>query len=234
MTTLTVGDLSLEVRHSNRRQTIGITVERDGQLVIACRPEVPQERLEQVVQAKRLWIYEKLLHKEALNPDPTPVTKEFVSGESFYYLGRSHRLKLIDPQPQQPSLRLYQGRFLLHRSLQAQGRELFVRWYSNHLATAMQQLMPTLVRRIGAEPRSLQVRDLGYRWGSCGQKGDISFHWRVAMLPKPMIEYIAVHELIHLIEHQHSPYFWDYVERIIPDFETRKAWLAQQGTSYDL
>jgi predicted metal-dependent hydrolase len=234
MTTLTVGDLSLEVRHSNRRQTIGITVERDGQLVIACRPDVPQERLEKVVQDKRLWIYKKLLHKEALNPKPAPAAKEYVSGESFYYLGRSYRLKLVDAQPQQFPLRLYQGRFLLHRSAQSQGREYFVRWYSSHLETVMQQLVSTLVHRIGAEPRSLYVRDLGYRWGSCGQNGDVSFHWRVAMLPKPMVEYLAVHELVHLIEYQHSPHFWDYVERIIPDFETRKAWLAEQGTSYDL
>lgn len=234
MTTLTVGDLSLEVRHSNRRQTIGITVERDGHLVIACRPDVPQERLEKVIQDKRLWIYEKLLHKEALNPNPAPAAKEYVSGESFHYLGRSYRLKLVDVQPQRSTLRLYQGRFLLHRSAQSQGREHFIRWYSSHLETAMQQLIPSLVRRIGAEPRSLQIRDLGYRWGSCGQKGDVSFHWRVAMLPKPMIEYIATHELIHLIEHQHSLRFWNCVESNIPDFEDRKNWLAAQGTIYNL
>jgi predicted metal-dependent hydrolase len=85
MTTITFGDLSFELRHSAKRRTIGITVERDGQLILASPPEVPMETLEKVVRDKRLWIYSKLLKKESLNP-PTAV-KEYVSGEGFYYLG---------------------------------------------------------------------------------------------------------------------------------------------------
>ncbi|MBL1179255.1 M48 family metallopeptidase [Pantanalinema sp. GBBB05] len=210
-----------------------MTVERDGQLVIACRPEVPPERLEKVIQDKRLWIYEKLLQKEALNPTP-PVTKEFISGEGFYYLGRSYRLKLVHDTKQNQPLRFHQGCFLLQATAQADGREHFIYWYRTHLQTQLEQMMPPLSRRVGAEPRSLQVRDLGYRWGSCGQKGDISIHWRVAMLPKRMIEYVLVHELVHLIEHQHSPEFWDRLERILPDFDKRRSWLAEQGTCCSL
>lgn len=233
MTTLTVGDLSFEVRHSNRRQSIGITVERDGQLVIACRPEVPPDRLEEVVQDKRLWIYEKLLQKESLN-SPPPSIKEYVSGEGFYYLGRSYRLKLIDSQPNQPPLRLHQGRFLLDRTTQAQGREIFVGWYRDRLQPVLQSLIPELACRVGVQPLSTQVRELGYRWGSCSQKGELYFHWRVAMLPRPLIDYVVTHELVHLVEHQHSPEFWNRVERIIPDFASRKNWLAEQGAKYDL
>lgn len=233
MTTLTVGDLSFEIRHSPRRQTIGITVERDGQLVIACRPEVPPERLERVIQDKRLWIYEKLLQKEALNPTPA-VAKEFVSGEGFYYLGRSYRLKIVRDTEQKRPLRFHQGCFLLQATAQADGREHFIRWYRTHLQTLLEQMIPALVRRVGAEPRSLQVRDLGYRWGSCGQKGDILIHWRVAMLPKKMIEYVLVHELVHLLEHQHSLDFWNRLERILPDFDEQRNRLAAQGSSYSL
>jgi predicted metal-dependent hydrolase len=68
MTTITFGDLSFELRHSAKRRTIGITVERDGQLILASPPEVPMETLEKVVRDKRLWIYSKLLKKESLNP----------------------------------------------------------------------------------------------------------------------------------------------------------------------
>ena len=233
MTTLTVGDLSFEVRHSSRRQTIGITVERGGQLVIACRSEVSSERLEKVIQDKRLWIYEKLLQKEALNPTP-PITKEFVSGEGFYYLGRSYRLKLVRDIKQNKPLSFHQGCFLLQETAQADGREHFIHWYRTRLQILLEQMMLPLVHRVGAEPRSIQVRDLGYRWGSCGQKGDISIHWRVAMLPKQMIEYVLVHELVHLLEHQHSPDFWDRLERILPDFDERRNWLAEKGISYSV
>jgi predicted metal-dependent hydrolase len=233
MTTLTVGDLSFEVRHSPRRQTIGITVERDGQLVIVCRPEVSSNRLEEVIQNKRLWIYEKLLHKESFNAPPSG-TKEYVSGEGFYYLGRSYRLKLIDGMQEQPSLMLHQGRFNLDRQVQSSGREVFISWYCDRLKSLLKPIIPDLARRVGVEPLTVQVQELGYRWGSCTQKGSVYFHWRVAMLPRPMIDYVVIHELVHLVEHQHSSKFWGRVEQTIPDFERRKNWLAEQGVRYDL
>jgi hypothetical protein len=105
--------------------------ERDGQLILASPPEVPMETLENVVRDKRLWIYSKLLKKESLNP-PTAV-KEYVSGEGFYYLGRSYRLKLVDGVKGQSPLRLYQSRFELQRDAQARGREEFIRWYCDRL-----------------------------------------------------------------------------------------------------
>jgi predicted metal-dependent hydrolase len=80
----------------------------------------------------------------------------------------------------------------------------------------------------------VQVRELGYRWGSCGYKGDLYFHWQVAMLPRTMIEYLVVHELVHLIEPNHSNQFWDRVQRIVPDYIERKRWLAENGASYNL
>jgi predicted metal-dependent hydrolase len=131
MTTITFGDLSFELRHSAKRRTIGITIERDGQLILASPPEVPMETLEKVVRDKRLWIYSKLLKKESLNP-PTAV-KEYVSGEGFYYLGRSYRLKLVDGVNRQPPLRLYQSRFELQPDAQARGRDEFIRWYCDRL-----------------------------------------------------------------------------------------------------
>ncbi len=232
MTTITFGDLSFELRPSAKRRSIGITVERDGQLILASPPEVPMETLEKVVRDKRLWIYSKLLKKESLNP-PTAV-KEYVSGEGFYYLGRSYRLKLVDSGKGQPPLRLYQSRFELQRDAQARGREEFIRWYCDRLRPILDTQIAALVNRVGASPRSVQVRELGYRWGSCGHKGDLYFHWRVAMLPRTMIEYVVVHELVHLIEPHHTHAFWDRVERVVSDWCDRKQWLAQNGVSYNL
>jgi predicted metal-dependent hydrolase len=232
MTTITFGDLSFEIRHSSKRRTVGITVERDGQLILASPPEVSIETLEKIVNDKRYWIYSKLLKKESFN-QPVSV-KEYVSGEGFYYLGRSYRLKLVDGIQQQPPLRLYQSRFELQRQVQAQGREHFIQWYRKHLQPIVEQRIAALTNRISAAPRSIQVRELGNRWGSCGHKGDLYFHWRVAMLPRPMIEYVVVHEIVHLIEPHHTNAFWDRVERILPDYLECKRHLAENGASYAL
>jgi len=232
MTIVTFGDLSFELRHSAKRRTIGITVERDGQLILSTPPQVPIETLEKVVNEKRLWIYSKLIEKESFNP-PTPA-KEYVSGEGFYYLGRSYSLKLVDGVEGKSPLRLYQSCFELQREARAQGREAFIRWYCDRLSSILDTQISGFVNKVEASPRSVQVRDLGYRWGSCGHQGDLYFHWRVAMLPRTMIEYLVVHEMVHLIEPHHNHAFWERVKRILPNFQERKRWLAENGVNYDL
>lgn len=80
-------------------------------------------------------------------------------------------------------------------------------------------------------PAELRVRDLGFRWGSCGD-GTLNFHWATILLPPRIVEYVVVHELVHLVEKNHTPEFWQRVERAMPDFEDRKRWLAAQGAEF--
>ena len=232
MTTVTFGDLTLELRESPRRRTVGITVERDGRLVLACPPGTPPADLERTVDASRHWIYSRLAEKEALARPPS--RKEYVSGEGLYYLGRSYRLKLVDPVAGRPALRLQHGRFELRRDGQERGREYFVRWYRVHLLPVLERHIAALAGRIEARPAALQVRDLGYRWSSCGKEGTLYFHWRVAMLPPAMIEYLVGHELVHLVERRHTRAFWQRLERIVPDYAERVRRLAENGVQYDL
>jgi len=73
----------------------------------------------------------------------------------------------------------------------------------------------------------VQVRDLGYRWGSCGR--GVNVHWRTILLPPRYIDYILAHELVHLCEPRHNKRFWAALERVMPDFAERKQWLAEHG-----
>ena len=67
--------------------------------------------------------------------------------------------------------------------------------------------------RVGAEPSRVEVRDLGYRWGSCGRAGGLNIHWQTIVLPPNVVDYVVVHELVHLREPNHTPAFWTRVER---------------------
>jgi predicted metal-dependent hydrolase len=58
--------------------------------------------------------------------------------------------------------------------------------------------------RIGVEPKGIEVRDLGFRWGSCGKAGSVNFHWTTILLPAGGVDYVIVHELAHLIEPNHT------------------------------
>jgi predicted metal-dependent hydrolase len=108
-----------------------------------------------------------------------------------------------------------------------------IRESRDRLRPILDTQIAALVNRVGASLRSVQVRELGYRWGACGHKGDLYFHWGVAMLPRVMIEYVVVHQLVHLIEPHHTNVLWDRVEWILSDWcdaygglRLRKQWLA--------
>lgn len=227
MSQLNVGDLRFEVRRSPRRTSVQITVDRGGELLLSAPENCPTRVMEKFVREKRFWIYTKLAEKDAL-AHATP-QKEFVSGEGFLYLGRSYRLLLVDKQD--VPVKLERGRFRMRRSAAGRGWEHMIRWYTEHGQAWLQQRADRFQRRVGVEPTGVTVQDLGYRWGSCGKGGRLFFHWRTILLPPPIIEYVVVHELVHLLEAHHTPVFWTRVERAMPDFAGRKQWLAEKGST---
>lgn len=223
---LTVDDLHFEVRRSPRRKSVQVTVDRAGELVVSAPQEYPVEKMEAFVRAKRFWIYTKLAEKEKLRSAPPP-PKECVSGEGFPYLGRSYRLLLVDSQS--VPVKLDRGRFKMRRSDAVDGREHMRRWYARHAQPWLAARVERFRGRVGVEPSGVAVRDLGHRWGSCGRGGKLYFHWRSILLPPSIVEYIVVHELVHLHEPHHAPVFWTRVERALPDFAKRKQWLAENA-----
>jgi len=228
VTTLAIEDLLVEVRFSPRRRTMGLTVERDGSLTVSAPEGSDLGALEAFVREKRSWLYRKLAEKSALQ---RPVSaKQYVSGEGFPYLGRSYRLLLVDEQ--EVPLRLEAGRFTLRRSEAESGRLCFVRWYGGHARPWLQRRVEAFAPRMGVAPTGLEIRDLGHRWGSCSKSGRLNFHWAAILLPASIVEYVVVHELVHLIEANHTPEFWLRVERAMPDYEQRRQWLAEHGAEY--
>ncbi len=220
-----VDDLQFTVRRSARRRTMQITVERTGELILSAPPEVCIDRLRDFVSEKRFWIYTKLAEKDRLQRKVP--RKEFVAGEGFLYLGRTHRLKLVDEQD--ALLKLVNGRFALRRDSLVSAREHFIHWYSERARVWLSGRVADYQSRMEVAPAGVKVQDLGYRWGSCGKGDWLYFHWKTILLPPRIAEYVVVHELAHLHQPHHTPEFWQQVERALPDFERRKIWWAEHG-----
>lgn len=222
---LQVDDLQFHVRQSARRSTMQITVERDGELMLSAPPEVDEAELRAFVLEKRFWIYTKLAEKNRLQRRVP--RKEFVGGEGFLYLGRSHRLKLVDEQD--VPLKLIARRFSLRRDAVSAARDHFIRWYSERAKAWLSSRVADYQSRMEVSPAGVKVQDLGNRWGSCGKADWLYFHWKAILLPARIAEYVVVHEIAHLREPHHTPAFWLRVERAMPDYAQRKAWLAEHG-----
>ncbi|MGQ7289193.1 M48 family metallopeptidase [Vreelandella venusta] len=223
--TLEVDDLTITVRESARRKTLRLTVERDQSLVLSTPPGVGMPTLEAFVRRKQAWVYQKLAEKALMQKQIRH--KRYVQGEGFLYLGRHHRLNLVDKQ--EAPLQWHHGRFHLRRDAQPDARHHFIRWYSERGKQWLWQRVRMFATRLEVEPAGIKVQDLGYRWGSCGKGDRLYFHWKTMLLPARIAEYVVVHELVHLHEPNHSETFWLRLERAMPDYEHRKQWLAEHG-----
>ena len=177
--------------------------------------------------SKRQWVYRKLAEKDALSGPP--VVKQFVVGEGFAYLGRSYRLTLTADTP---GVRLDRGRFHLAASEVDQGAAAMRRWYTAVGSKWLRKKIRPWAARLGEQAVTVEVRDLGFRWGSARPTSGpprINIHWATLQLPPGLIDYVLVHELAHLRERNHTPEFWSIVERLMPGYQTQKTTLAAIG-----
>jgi predicted metal-dependent hydrolase len=225
MNTLSVNDLRFELRRSERRRVLEITVDRGGELVLSAPLEVPDAALRAFVQRKRMWVYKQLARKDALAHE-TP-RKVFTEGEGFAYLGRSYRLRLVAQSD--AALKLQGGRFVMPKALARDGREHLIRWYCERARAWLTSKVEVYAARMEVLPAGVRVQDLGYRWGSCGKGDWLYFHWKTILLNAHIAEYVVVHEMAHLHDPHHTPEFWRRVERAMPDYERRREWLTQRG-----
>ena len=248
---LVVGDLVFAVAPPADRTTIEIVVERDASLVLKAPHGVTVERATQFVSAKRRWVYRKLAEKDALTGPP--IVKQIVEGEGFAYLGRSYRLTLIadtsgarlnQGRPVKharpvsgrtahpPAVRLERGRFHLAAVEVDRGAAAMRRWYIDVGGQWLRRRVRPWAARLGEDAAAVEVRDLGYRWGSARPTDGpqrINVHWATLQLPPSLIDYVLVHELAHLRETNHTPEFWSTVSRLMPGYELQKANLATIG-----
>lgn len=221
---LHLDDLRVPVETASGSRRAKLTIEADGSLRLRAADDVATEELTQFLASKRDWVYKKLAEKEVMQHEP--VTKEFVDGEGFLYLGRSHRLKLTDDDRR---VRLERGRLLLPRSRSDAGEEQLIAWYQHCGEAWLRPRVGSWAYRLRVSPGTIEVADLGRKWGSATAGRRVRIHWATLQLSPPLIDYVLAHELAHLREAHHGPDFWQLLARVMPDYDERKKELACRG-----
>ncbi|MEU8866627.1 M48 family metallopeptidase [Streptomyces umbrinus] len=224
----------LLVTVSARRKRLGLTVERDGSLILRVPTGCEVARAEEFVRQSSPWIAAKLQLRAQHRP-AHPV-RGFRSGESFRYLGREYRLQVGGGDEGGAPVRLVAGRLWLDETAAAdprRARREIIAWYrKSGLRWSKSRLQPWAARMEVPEPAVL-VRDVGNRWGTYrpgdGDAGKMALHWAVFQLPSHLVDYVIAHELAHIKVPGHGPDYWTLLKRAIPDCEARKVELDDLG-----
>jgi len=215
-------ELQYTVTYSQRKR-LTITVERDRSVVVMAPLGTSPEKIREVVESRKIWIYEKLQHPQKYDPAPK---KEFVSGETVLYLGRNYRLEI--QKGTEESIR-FQGKFIVTGISPDRAATLFREWY---VSKARKKIIPRVKQHalnLGVAVNKVMVSELKYRWGSCTPSDSLNFNWKLIKAPMFVIDYVIVHELAHLLEQNHTARFWSIVQIQVPGYAKAKEWLKQHG-----
>ncbi len=224
--------IAYEVRRSPRRSTVSLVVEPGVGLLVTAPEGTSIPKLDALVKTKARWVVERLRRGSDLPPAST--AREFVSGETFYYLGRQCRLRLLhDAAPRPLVLR---GGWLdlplpIGLPLDRHGsyaRAALTDWYKRLAANNLPIWARPYIEKLGGNRIKVVIADQSRRWGSCSN-GVLRFNWRVMQAPRALVEYVLAHEAAHLLHEDHGPNFWATLGRLMPDYETRKMRLKQLG-----
>ena len=215
--------LQYEIKYSDRK-TLNITVERDRTIIVRAPRHLSESRINELVYSKRLWIKEKLAHSQKYPVDSE--YKEFVSGETLMYLGKNYQLLVQDEEVEHI---VFEQRFIISKSNQPKANTLFKAWYKQQALKKIEPIAKRVAKNLGVEYNECKVSEMKYRWGSCTPANNIIFNWRIIKAPMIVLEYLVAHELVHLIEPNHTSRFWNILSIQAPNYHRAKGWLKKHG-----
>ena len=205
------------------RKSLSLTVYPDKRIIVKCPHKFSQDRLHQFLKRKYFWLKKQILFFDSAKRSVRK--KEHVSGESFYYLGRQYKL-MVKTGP-------VRGICLAKSSLvvtvcpdqptEGQCERLLEAWYRQNVAQVLKERFSIGLDRCGQFSRArLKIQNMRTRWGSCSRSGTIMLNPKLVLAPIDCIDYVIMHELCHLIEHSHSPGYYKVLDRMMPDWKSRK------------
>ena len=223
-------DFPIEIIRSERTKSASIEIE-DGVVKVVVPKNLSNQRIENLVNYRTAWIRKTL---KSQNDIFRSKPKEYVNGESFAYLGRNYRLKCLRGAAGHVKLKNGYLNVPVGIGISSPDAEKFIQqslkqWYQKRALEKLKDKTKRYAKILGVNPRSVKVKEYKARWGSCLSSGDIIYNWRIIIAPHHIVDYIVVHELCHLLEHNHGKRYWRHVESIISNYKQNRQWLKING-----
>ncbi|QTA84846.1 DUF45 [Desulfonema magnum] len=215
----------------SRRKTLGITVNPDMSVTVTAPEGKETEAIKKIIKKRAPWILKQ--QRKFENAMPAVPPRQYVSGETWRYLGRQYRLKVCESGAEKVRLK---GAFLTvevkDRSDKRKIKALVNQWYRNRAADYFMGKAVRchdLLRKYEIPLPDIQLRVMKTRWGSCTGRGIVLLNPELVKLPSHCVEYVIMHEMCHLKHHDHGTNFYKLLSRVMPDWEKRKQRLDSMG-----
>lgn len=223
-------NININVEKTDRRKTVSIFIERDGSVRVLAPLSASDEIIEAAVKAKEYQIFTKLAKWKELNQGK--VKRAYVNGQSFLYLGRNYRLTITENQD--VPLKISGGFFHLDKSYLNDAEKVFKNFYKQKAEQKIKERLKQIEEKFQQKPSFIKVLELQNRWASWMPNNGLNFHWKCAMAPVSVLDYIITHEMVHLKHPNHSLEFWNELDKKMPNYREHADWLKRNGVKMDL
>ena len=194
----------------------------DGRVRVAAPLRLDDDAVRFAVISRLAWIRRK---RTEFQGQDRQSRREFVTGESHYFEGRRYRLDVV-ASGGRTGIRLRGRAWIEMRVRPNTGRDareaMLYRWYRAQLRERVPEMVSKWEPRVGVTVADWRIRRMKTRWGTCNSEARrIWLNSELAKKPVPCLEYVVVHEMIHLIERGHNERFRDTLDRVMPGWRTR-------------
>ena len=223
--------LRVEVLRSKRKTSVLHLVGDELQIRVPNR--VRDRKIVEILEIKERWIRNKVIQ---LQNQRITNKREFISGESFSLFGRNLYLKVLEGG--KVGTQLIDDYLITTVRTSEIGdlrksriKTYLEKWYIHEAYQKLEEKVMRYSKIIRVSPREIKVRNYKTRWGSCDNKGRLTFNFHLIKAPHEIVDYVVIHELCHMIQPNHSKFFWNEVARFDPSFKNHKKWLKLNGAN---
>ena len=205
----------------SKRKTISILISPQGKVVVKAPTNCPVSYINSVLIKRQDWIIKhqtKIINRTILNQD-------IINYKKILFNGVVYRLALADNIKK---ITLYNDAlYIPYKMPKDKIKPNIIKWYKQHALNLAQERITLYANIMHLAPQNVSINNTKTSWGLCNNKKEIKLNWRIAMLPPKLVDYIAVHELAHICEFNHSKRFWQIVLSVLPDTKERRSELKQ-------
>ena len=210
----------------SRRKTLSITVDSFARLIVRAPYSCSEARIFAFLQEKEAWILRKKAERQGAG---TRLPPENLHGYEMLLLGKNTKILLVDTA--RVEYRKEENLLLLP---QKNAKQRLLKWLKDNAKRIFSTVTAETALRMQTTYKSVSITSARSRWGSCSGDNALHYSFRLIYAPKEVIEYVIVHELAHTLHKNHSKLFWAEVEKYVPDWKRKRAWLKQNGVLMEI
>jgi predicted metal-dependent hydrolase len=209
------------IKQSNRAKYVRLEIKQGADLITVIPRSYNAAFLPALLESKKRWILNKLAKYKGQKA--IPIEKESLLTDTIPYLGRRLKIVIRNSNGNEKDIIIERNKLVVNsRYKDGKFNALLERWYRLQAENFIGTKAHYLSNELGLVFNNLTIRGQKTLWGSCSRRGNLSFNWKLMMVPESVIDYVVIHELMHLVEMNHSKRFWKLVSDKCPDWKKHR------------